>query len=302
MKAASPALIAMFASNADFEQFDLYTFTLTSGFVVRYATCSFDVVFGGHTWLCARSLGGIVIDEASDTSGPRAHWTSGFNTGTWSVNVMPRSGDVIGSLPWAPAVRAGILDEATVKVDRGYVAAWPTTPTLTLIPVGLVSVFSGRVAEIDFGRSVIQINMNDPRELLDTSIPRNLFTAACRYALFSPAPLCSLNKASFAVSGAVTGGVSLSGFATNLTQPDGWFSLGNIVFTSGQNNGLRMMPRSYASKAISLIAPMPFAVTVGDTFTAYPGCDKTTTTCANKFNNLVNFGGQPLIPVPETSL
>jgi hypothetical protein len=40
----------------------------------------------------------------------------------------------------------------------------------------------------------------------------------------------------------------------------------------------------------------------GDTFTAYPGCDKTQNTCTSKFNNLVNFGGFPYVPVPEAAI
>jgi hypothetical protein len=44
-----------------------------------------------------------------------------------------------------------------------------------------------------------------------------------------------------------------------------------------------------------------FVPAPGDTFIAYPGCDKTQSTCSGKFSNLVNFGGSPYIPVPETS-
>jgi hypothetical protein len=302
MKAASPTLLTLFASNLPFEQFDLYTVTLTSGLIVRYATCAFDVAYGGNTWLCARSIGGIVIDEGSDTSGPRAKWTNGFNTGTWSVNIMPRASDVIGNVPWTAAVRSGILDEAMVRVDRGYVSAWPSMPTLSLTPIGLVNVFLGRVAEIDFGRSVVQINMNDPRELLDAKMPRNLYSAACRYALFSPQ--CTLNKAAFAVNCAVTSVVSLSTFVASFPlTAEGQYNFGNLEWISGANAGLRMMVRqSGDGGTVILLAPMPFIVGVGDRLKIFPGCDKTTATCTNKFNNRINFGGFPLIPAPETSM
>jgi hypothetical protein len=269
---------------------------------VRYATCAFDVTFGGTTWLCARSIGGIVIDEGSDSSGPRAHWTNGLNTGTWSVNIMPRASDVIGNVPWTAAVKSGILDEATVRVDRGYVLAWPTIPALSITPIGTVNVFLGRVAEIDFGRSIVQINMNDPRELLDAKMPRNLYSAACRYALFSPQ--CTLNKAAFAVNCAVTNVVSLSTFLASFPlTAEGQYNLGNLVWTSGANAGLRMMVRQSGNGGtVILIAPMPFIVVPGDALTIYPGCDKTVAACTNKFNNRINFGGFPLIPAPETSL
>lgn len=302
MKGASPALLALFATNQPFEQFDLYTFTLTSGLVLRYANCSFDVSGGGHRWLCARSPGGIAIDENSD-SGPRAHWTIGLDTGSWSVTIMPRDTDTLGALPWMHAVRAGILQEATCRVDRGYVAAWPVSPTLSLVPDGTINIFFGRVAEIDFGRSSVQININDPRELLDTDQPRNLFTAGCRYALFSPQ--CTLNKDTFAENALVTAVTSSQLFSTNdVGHADGYFSLGSIAFTGGDNVGLRMMIRSSigATGALALLAPLPFNVAPGDTVKLYPGCDKSVTTCANKFGNLINFGGFPEIPAAETAV
>lgn len=302
MKAANGTLLALFATNQHFEQFDLYTFTLESGLVLRYANCPFDVVVGGNTFLCARSVGGVAIDEAGD-SGPRAHWTTGFNTGSWQVTIMPRPTDTLGSLAWLPAVRAGLLQEATVQVDRGYVTAWPATPTMKLTPVGTVNIFFGRTAEIDFGRSSVQININDPRELLGIDQPRNLYTAQCRYALFDTQ--CALNKASFAVAATVTAVGSQQNFTLGaLGQVDGYFALGNAVFTSGQNNGLRGMIQSWvmSSKRMGLAVPIPFTIAIGDTLTIYPGCDKSVATCTTKFNNKVNYGGFSLIPAAETAL
>jgi hypothetical protein len=303
MKAASPTLLALFASDQPFEQFDLYTITLISGFVMRYANCPYDVVYGGNTYKCARN-GGVILDEMGDSSGPRAHWTSGFAAGSWEITVMPRPQDLIGALPWAPAVKAGILQEATVQVDRGYVAAWSTTPSLSLIPAGVVNVFFGRVAEIDFGRSSIQININDPRELLDIDMPRNVYTAQCRFALYSSQ--CTMIAANFAVPALVTA-ASPSTAVFNVdavAQADNYFALGNCVFTSGQNAGLRLMPRSsvHGTGLISLIAPMPFPIAPGDGVTLYPGCDKTVSTCTNKFNNRNNHGGFTLIPAAETAV
>lgn len=348
MKSANAALLALFATNQQFEQFDLYTITLTSGLVLRYATCSYDVAFGGNIWLCSRSIGGLVIDQSNDTSGPRGHWTHGFSTGTWAVTIMPRPGDLIGSVPFTIAVRSGILDEATIRVDRGYVTSWPAAPALTIVPVGIVNVFFGFVAEIDFGRGGVEINMNDPRSLLAINMPRNLYSAGCRYSLYSPA--CTMLPANFAVNGVVTGTVvnanntaqtltilqQISAYVSNQGLPntgeatyivpqyvtvagssqsnsqmtssvtgfaDGYFSLGYLVFNTGLNAGLRAMVRSsFASNgAFVFLSPAPYTMNPGDTFTVYPGCDKQQATCANKFNNLLNFGGFPFVPAVETA-
>ena len=301
MKAASADLLALFATDQAFEQFDLYTFTLTSGLVLRYTNCAFNVVYGGHTWLCSTSPGSIVIDEDQD-GGPRAHWTADLNVGTWSVSVMPREADTLGSLPWLPAVRAGILDEATVRVDRGYVTAWPA-PALSLVPVGIVNVFYGRMAEIDFGRSAVQLSMNDPRELLATDMPRNLYSSQCRYALYDAQ--CTLDKTLNGVNVMVTSVTSQSAIICAIPATrDNQYALGDLLFTSGLNAGLRMMIRSsnHNTGLLSLIAPMPFTVQPGDTLTIYPGCDKTQATCSAKFNNLINFGGFPFIPAAETAI
>ena len=297
MKSANAELLGLFSTDQHFEQFDLYTFTLRTGLVLRYANCNFDVVYGGNTFLCARN-GGVVIDEDQD-SGPRAHWTKGFDTGTWEVCVMPRDVDLIGDKAWTTAVRVGLLDEATVRVDRGYILEWPTT--ISLVPIGTVNVFVGRVAEIDFGRSSVSINMNDPRELLDTQMPRNLYSAMCRYALFDTG--CTLTRASFAVAATVTSVVDDQALGINASQAADYFSLGEIVFTSGANNGLRNMVRQWSQgpALADLLTQMPFAVAVGDTVTLYPGCDKRTSTCDGKFSNLANFGGEPFIPAPESA-
>ena len=48
--------------------------------------------------------------------------------------------------------------------------------------------------------------------------------------------------------------------------------------------------------AVTLSAPIP-GLKAGDAFEAYPGCDHTLSTCADKFGNQLNYGGFPYIPV-----
>lgn len=303
MKAANNALLALFATRQHFEQCDCYTFTLQVGLTLRYTTAFFDVVFGGNTWLCARSVGGILIGEQGGGGGPRAHWTDTLEPGTWTETVMPRPNDVIGTLPWVQAVRSGLFDECAVRVDRAYVLAWPVQPVQSIVPIGLVNVFAGRMGEIDIGRSALTLNMEDPRGFLKIQTPRNFYSAQCRYSLFDAG--CTLSQAAFAVTGVVTGASRNQSINTNITsKADAYFSLGEARFTSGLNNGLRQMIRrsTQAGGLIELITPMPFTVMNGDALTLYPGCDKTTATCTTKFANLVNFGGAPYIPVPETAV
>ena len=41
---------------------------------------------------------------------------------------------------------------------------------------------------------------------------------------------------------------------------------------------------------------MPNAIAGGDQFTIVAGCDRTHTTCRDKFSNILNFRGEPYIP------
>jgi uncharacterized phage protein (TIGR02218 family) len=54
--------------------------------------------------------------------------------------------------------------------------------------------------------------------------------------------------------------------------------------------------KEFSNKQFTLVLPMPNNVAVGDTFNARAGCDKTISTCIAKFNNAVNFRGEPYVP------
>jgi uncharacterized phage protein (TIGR02218 family) len=66
--------------------------------------------------------------------------------------------------------------------------------------------------------------------------------------------------------------------------------------------GTKRSLKAYASGALQLFSPLPVAPAVGDTFSIFPGCDKTMATCQNKYSNVVHFRGFPFIPTPETAV
>ena len=48
--------------------------------------------------------------------------------------------------------------------------------------------------------------------------------------------------------------------------------------------------------AIELFLPMVSPIQVGDTYKLSAGCDKSTDACKNKFDNILNFRGEPFVP------
>lgn len=80
---------------------------------------------------------------------------------------------------------------------------------------------------------------------------------------------------------------------------DGWFDGGGFIFESGLNEGRLVEIKTWVQETskITLFLPTPYPVQVGDTARLYPGCFKRITEdCIGKFNNVLNFRGEPYIP------
>ena len=75
-----------------------------------------------------------------------------------------------------------------------------------------------------------------------------------------------------------------------------YFAEGILTFTSGPNIGLSAKVKSFTGDAFVLALPMIQAVEVGDTYTAVAGCRKRLSDCSSKFNNAINFQGEPHLP------
>lgn len=87
--------------------------------------------------------------------------------------------------------------------------------------------------------------------------------------------------------------------ASGLTEADGFFTFGRLVWTSGTNIGIKSQVKLHVvsgSTSIELFNPLPFNLAVTDAFNVEPGCDKLRDTCIAKFNNIENHGGFTFIP------
>lgn len=301
MKPASAPLIALLATR-QFVTCNLYTFTLFGGGVIRITTADVDITFGGNTW----SRNPPIDADASRATG---NWKIGLDTDTWNVTLLPRQTepvtgaaypDKIAGVPWLSAARAGMIDGAQVLVERAYLAAWPQPWQPVVTPTGTLTMFLGRVVEVDVGGPSCGIVINDYRELLTSLMPRNLFLAGCRHTLFDSG--CALTAASFAVNGTIGAGSSGNRIYASVAKPAGYFDLGRLVMTGGDNTTFGRAIRSWDGASFTLIAPFTLPLIAGEAFTAYPGCNKQQATCSGKFSNLANFGGMPYIPAAETAV
>lgn len=79
---------------------------------------------------------------------------------------------------------------------------------------------------------------------------------------------------------------------------DDWFNGGALIIEDGANAGAvrEIKDWTQATGLVELYLPMPFTIYPGQKVRLYPGCDKRLTTCVSRFDNVLNFRGEPFVP------
>ena len=78
--------------------------------------------------------------------------------------------------------------------------------------------------------------------------------------------------------------------------PVDYFTSGKVKWLTGNNKDLIQEIKKSQNRQFILTLPMPYEIEKGDMFIATPGCDKSFSTCCNKYNNAINFRGEPHVP------
>lgn len=270
-----------------------YIFTLLDGTILRYCDGDKDITYNNNVYSAGGINTGAIFNDGNKIS---LSWKRGLDVDTLEFSVIPRDALIEGT-PFLSALKNGIFDGADLTLGRFYM------PTYGDTSAGLTIVFKGRVGQIVAGRVKAIFTINSYTELLNMQLPRNLYQPPCLNTLFDNA--CRLSKNSYAVNGTIVSGSTQIILKSSLNYGSGYFTQGIIKFTSGVNYGYQRSVKTFTSgnpSTISLYIPLGLAPVAGDTFTIYPGCDKTKNTCSSKFNNLANFRGLPFIPENSTAI
>ena len=117
---------------------------------------------------------------------------------------------------------------------------------------------------------------------------------------------CKLSKINYTYSAEISTIYDNRTFFTNnkdiLSKNNGYFDNGIITFKSGLNKNNSIGIRQFTSGNFTLILDTPYKMEIGDKFEVIAGCDKQFNTCINKFNNAINFRGEPHLPGIELLL
>lgn len=296
-KVITPGLKAVLATRRFF-RVDLYEITLSDGVtVLRYCTGDADVTFGGNVFSAGGKTGPYwqKADQRSTLSAKL-----GLDVDTFEVDVLPGSATVLG-IAFNAAAQGGLFDGARFVIYRCPMPTYGDTSN------GAPKVFVGIVGQVKPG-SRIHFTVNSITVLLNTNLPRNLYSQICINVLGDTACAVSLAPGTFNISGTVSGGSAISVVATMASgKIADFYALGRLILTSGPYSGQsRAIKTSTTTTTVTfgLAIPFPAALAPGTTLRAIAGCNKILGDANGclKFSNQLNFRGHPYVPTPETAV
>lgn len=122
----------------------------------------------------------------------------------------------------------------------------------------------------------------------------DLYSPTCRASLGDSK--CMVDLSSYSKNGVVQKVISNSIFIDNTrNESNDYFTDGHLTFTSGNNIGIAIQIKECINGQIKLIFSLHKPIAVGDCYIIKPGCNKRIATCSKKFNNAINFRGEPYI-------
>ena len=291
MKSAPAALIAALQSSRELSFADCFTLVLADGTVARTTNAQYPVsVPQSGAPALVFAAGDILI------GGLKLKQTVGVDIDEQQIDIAFRPTSTIAGLPWPVAVREGRFDGATFDRARVVMTAPGTAP----IANALVTMFHGEVTTVDnIGRLTCRMTVKSMLNKLAIDMPRDIWQPSCLNILYDG--LCTVSKSANAASGSVGASPTLT-FIPWSGSAEGIYDQGTVTFEGGANVGISRTVRQSTAAGLTLQRPLDYLPAAGDSFVVYKGCDKTTATCAGRFNNLVNFRGFPFVPPPELAM
>ena len=275
MRSASPALIARLAESTTTLAW-LWAIYRTDGVVQGFTTLDREIELDYVTYSPARGFNPSATVSAIGT---------GMQGGQVEI-IMDDAG----------------VSKDDVLADR-YADALNSLKVVDYMDLsaGAIDVFDGRVltVAIDDERPEVVTFKTEGKLNRQRSLVFDIYSSTCRADLGDNRCRVDIDalKQSFTVT-ALIPPLGQQRFFIDLTEPDDYWNEGVILFETGPSTGIAAeITQSLATGRIDLYLPLPFGVAVGNTGTIWPGCDKTFTTCQQRYQNIVNFRGEPFMAV-----
>jgi len=168
---------------------------------------------------------------------------------------------------------------------------------------GLIDLFGGGVAEQKYNnKGQIDLGLNSNIGGGTQSLIGEVYSKQCRALLGDSRCKFDLEGAKVAIEVESIADNGYSFVSSNLIgTEDDYFKFGKVLWDTGLNSGLNdeVKANVNASGKVTLVLYPRNPLVIGDTGFIYPGCDYQVSTCGAKFNNLLNFRGEPYVPPPN---
>lgn len=277
--------------------------TIPSGLLAHYASGSTRLALAVRI---TRSDGEVI----GMTSHERDHVIGGVTYiathGLETSQVITTAGLAVDNLEMRTLDDGTIFDRADVLGGR-----WNGARFLIFrycwadISLGTEPLMAGVFGNVTLQQGSIVAELRGMQQYLQQAVS-NVTTKTCRARLADyPTPngknLCRLDAEDWLESGTVTAVTSRAVFAAsgiaNANTAD-YYGEGVLTWVTGGSAGLRQKVRTHATGGVfTLILPMKADIEVGDTFEVIAGCrGRLQEDCRDKFDNVVNFQGEPHLP------
>lgn len=199
--------------------------------------------------------------------------------------------------------RGGDTRKSTIEIELAasnpvallFRTGWLTTTMIVTIfrhhyeDADFSVLWKGRVTGCKWAGSVATLTSDSVFTLFRRAGLRRVYQIGCPHVLFGSA--CGLNQAAWAVGSTAA---TVNGNQLTVTgagaYPAGYFTGGML-----QAGSEYRMITAHSGTAIALVDVIA-GMADGAPVTLWPGCPRNISTCASRFNNVVNFGGLPYLP------
>ena len=249
---------------------ELFEFSRGASFW-RYTNSEEDVVSFGATY------------ESATIQRSKIEQTQDLGKSVIMIN-MPRILDFVQQYIQSPP-----SDIVSLTIRRFH----STDPDISN-PANTVVIWIGRVVNIRFEEDTVIARCEPVLTSLRRGALRRVYQTTCPHVLYGS--VCRANRNNFRLTTDVESFTATTLSATAIdAQPDGYYTGGFIQWSVGSNVNKRFII-GHTGDTITLNLGLT-GLDVGTTVEIFPGCDHRLTTCVNKFNNELNYGGFPYIPI-----
>lgn len=189
--------------------------------------------------------------------------------------------------------------DLSLAVVTQFVTGTPPTPVLLTVTrlhrddADPIVLWSGEVAACRLRDDQAIFLCTSPLSAHEKAVPRLLVQQQCPHVLYDEG--CGLDPADFKLSGTVAS-VSANGITVGVDaaagEADNHFRAGRIEL---QGTDLKAFIAQHTGSTLTLLTPIP-GLGVDDPVDLFAGCNRTVEECRDKFDNVANHLGMPLMP------